>query len=1361
MARHFGKAHRALALLAALGLPAMAQAQTVVFPRNVTFKDKDPGGFFLGGNAFLTATGSSATGNATTGASIVTGTAIDANGSGTLRLTNATSDPQQAGYAIDNSTFDTPNGFSISFEFFAYGTNSATPADGFTVFLVDGVDTTPGSGFKIGGFGGSLGYAPRTQGATVEPGVTKGYLGIGIDEYGNYGIPSEGKTGGYPGQAADALLKNAVSLRGPFDKTDPVARAKGYAYLAGSNSLPFNLAVGTANTNATTKGSRITDPTNAGYRKAYINVIPFTENGKIIYKITVRIQNGQNVATAVNNFTVVDPPQTLRVGFGASTGGSNSIHEIRGLAIVQAPIAIDDNAQTRYGQSVVIGILNNDLNGGGAAIDPATVDLDPSTISSVNTTNGTKTVVRDASYTVPGKGTFTVDNNGVVTFAALSTFSGTVSIPYTVLNLNQNLSNLGNINVIVTGADVQTVVSGPTAVNPGTMTSYTVTTTNNGQETATNVRPTLTLPAGFTVFGTLPAGATSAVAGGVTTITFGPTTLTAQQGVTNSVQVTAPTATGSYALTSNYTYPTGAVVPDAVITNNTSTLNVTVQGAANIASVCAVPGKDGPMTLDQNSQPNTYYTGVTATSGSQTITVGTTPTGNTATPIAKGDMLLIIQMQGATITTTNDNTYGTVTGTPTAGKYEYAVAASTVSNTGSLTLAGKLANAYTANTSGNTFQVIRIPQYSTLTVSGTVTGPAWNGATGGVLALEVVGATSFNANSSLNMDGKGFRGGVATTNTQTTGASTSNFVSATGGSYALKGEGIAGTPINFNATNSYNTYAGGSYSRGNAATAGGGGIRSNVRTFFGGGGGGANGGDGGVAQYGGTGMNGTGGQNGNAAPSTSQLYLGGGGGAGATSETSPLLSSGGAGGGIIVLRSGSITNAATISANGTSASNNTSTTKRYSGGGGGAGGTLFVNAANGLTNITATVNGGNGGTSQSDGDGGGGGGGAVISNGAFGSATRDGGTSTNGIDGINGDNARIQNAPLRTDCTPALATALRTTTPNVTRSTNMSASYVYTVSNTGGGITGLTASPALATNGTNLFKYASMSSVVVRLADGTSQTLATTDYTVTNTGTSTPKFTLASGYVVPSGASVAFTFVASVDNAAVTGTAYGSNAAGTYLDPQRTTTTGTTATPAYTSGTGTADVVTIVAPLPVQLTKFTAVAVGADAVLSWTTAQEVNNHHFEVERSLDGHVFESVGTVAGHGTTTLTSGYGFTDAGASIHTTGLLYYRLRQVDYDGQASFSPVQTVRFRYTAGASNVGLYPNPATSSTTLDLSALPAGDYTVQVLETTGRLVRSGTYQPGQHALPLDGLATGTYFVKVQGASFNLVLPLSKQ
>ena len=1326
VAAQIGQASRSLVALAALGLPLLAQAQTASFPRNASFTDNNASGFTLGGSAFLTAKNSSAAG----------GIALDASGSGALRLTDAIGN--QAGYAIDNSIFSTPNGFSISFEFFSYGSTSTTnnvitPADGFSVFLVDGANTNPLAGeFKIGGTGGSLGYAANTNTTPANPGVTKGYLGIGLDEYGNYSNPTEGRNGG-PG-----FVSNVVALRGDYSSN--------YNYLTGTSITSGTTVTSTLGTTLTVAGTtRTTTPTNANYRKAYINVVPTTTNGVTLYKITIRIQNGQAVTTAINSFTVTNPPATLRIGFGASTGGSNAIHEIRGLAIVQAPIAVDDNAKTPYNKPVTFSVLANDLNGGGANIAPATVDLNPGTIG------------RDNSYTVPGQGTFAVDDAGIVTFTPIGSFSGTVSIPYTVQNQNDDISNLGTITVVVTGADVETVVSGPTTVNPGTTTSYAVTTTNNGVETATNVTPTLTLPTGATY-----------VSGGTrngSTVSFPQVTLAAGQSATSSVTIIWPTA-GSYALTSSYAYPSGAVVPDAVATNNSSTLAVTVGGSANIAGVCAVPGKDGPATLGAGTTPNTYYAGVATAADKQTLTVSTTPTGSAA-PIATGDILLLMQMQGATMSTANNATYGTVSAA-TAGTYEYAVAAGPVSTTGSLALARPLTNTYTYTASTSTsipfqqFQVIRIPQYSALTVSGAVTGLAWNGSTGGVLALEVAGAAMFNPGASLTMDGKGFRGGVAITN-GSDGAN-SDYLSSTADSYSSKGEGIGGSPFQVYSNNAassggpltYQDYAGGSYARGQAANGGGGGNR--VGGYSPGGGGGANGGTGGTGQGDGNGTNTTtslGGDGGSAVtivPATS-LYLGGGGGGGVNSTTTFLPSSGSTGGGIIILRAGTASGTATISANGSSGQ----ALANGGGGGGGAGGTVVLNAAS-LATLTVNASGGNGGNSSSNGNGGGGGGGAIFSNTAVSSsAATAGANGTGAADGTTNASTTIGGA-----CLPALTTVLRTTVPNVLRSSMMQTTYAYTVSNTGGGITGLAASPNLAAVGgaAGLFTYASMASAVMQLTDGTSKTLvAGTDYTVSSPGSSTPTFTLAAGSVVPSGASVVFTFVATITNAAVTGTAYGSNAVSTYLNPQRTTATATLAAPAYTSTGSSADVVTIVVPLPVQLTRFVAVAVGPDALLNWETAQEVNNHHFEVERSLDGTTFASIGLVAGKGNSLVASTYYYTDAGASARTADVLYYRLRQVDYDGESSFSPVQTVRFRH-AGAS-VALYPNPATSAATLDLSQLPAGDYTVQVFETTGRLVQRATYQAGKHVLSLESLPTGTYFVKVQGTSLNTVLPLIKQ
>src|SRR3979411_56566 len=147
------------------------------------------------------------------------------------------------------------------------------------------------------------------------------------------------------------------------------------------------------------------------------------------------------------------------------------------------------------------------------------------------------------------------------------------------------------------------------------------------------------------------------------------------------------------------------------------------------AGGCATPGRDGTATL--TGVINTYYPGsATATATSTTITLGAA-TG-AATPIAIGDLVLVIQMQDAGINSTNTGAYGDgVAGDPAtgwtalnnAGLYEYAVATSAVPLAGgSLTISGALINTYTqaapTPTQGQRdFQVIRVPQYVAATLT--------------------------------------------------------------------------------------------------------------------------------------------------------------------------------------------------------------------------------------------------------------------------------------------------------------------------------------------------------------------------------------------------------------------------------------------------------------------------------------------------------------------------------------------------------------------------------------------------------------------------------------------------------------------
>ena len=194
------------------------------------------------------------------------------------------------------------------------------------------------------------------------------------------------------------------------------------------------------------------------------------------------------------------------------------------------------------------------------------------------------------------------------------------------------------------------------------------------------------------------------------------------------------------------------------------------------------------------------------------------------------------------------------------------------------------------------------------------------------------------------------------------------------------------------------------------------------------------------------------------------------------------------------------------------------------------------------------------------------------------------------------------------------------------------------------------------------------------------------------------------------------------------------------------------------------------APLPVVLTSFTAQAAGTAAQLAWTTATELANAYFEVERSTSGQPndFVALGRIAGKGTTAVTTAYQFVDRGANA-AGALVYYRLRQVDQDGTSTYSPVRVVLFGQSlAGA--LSLYPNPSAGSTdtNLDLSSLPTtATYQVHLLDATGRTVRQWSL-PGGQAQPLDvaGLANGTYLLLVSGnradgSTLRQVLHLTKE
>ena len=176
------------------------------------------------------------------------------------------------------------------------------------------------------------------------------------------------------------------------------------------------------------------------------------------------------------------------------------------------------------------------------------------------------------------------------------------------------------------------------------------------------------------------------------------------------------------------------------------------------------------------------------------------------------------------------------------------------------------------------------------------------------------------------------------------------------------------------------------------------------------------------------------------------------------------------------------------------------------------------------------------------------------------------------------------------------------------------------------------------------------------------------------------------------------------------------------------------------------------APLPVELSVFTATAEGNRTVrLAWATASEKNSQAFEVERSLDGTGFERIGTVAAAGSSSALRSYELLDTKLP-NGAAMLYYRLRQMDLDGTFNYSPVRAVALKAAAGLS---LYPNQATTGTMLT-GALPST--VVTVYDALGRLVTSATANAaGTASLTLPvGLPTGVYVVRAGAQALRLTV-----
>ncbi len=165
--------------------------------------------------------------------------------------------------------------------------------------------------------------------------------------------------------------------------------------------------------------------------------------------------------------------------------------------------------------------------------------------------------------------------------------------------------------------------------------------------------------------------------------------------------------------------------------------------------------------------------------------------------------------------------------------------------------------------------------------------------------------------------------------------------------------------------------------------------------------------------------------------------------------------------------------------------------------------------------------------------------------------------------------------------------------------------------------------------------------------------------------------------------------------------------------------------------------------LPTELLHFDAEKSNSEVHVSWSTASEVNNDYFVVERSSDALNFEPISYLSGAGTSISTINYSYIDA---YPLSGVSYYRLRQVDFDGTAKIYGPKMVKFDHDAG----GFTLNSAYTfedELNISVSNPDKTDYMIVLLDAKGQLVMDHQSSNEIEVIDISSLSTGVYFVKI--------------
>ncbi|NLI58389.1 MAG: T9SS type A sorting domain-containing protein, partial [Clostridium sp.] len=186
-------------------------------------------------------------------------------------------------------------------------------------------------------------------------------------------------------------------------------------------------------------------------------------------------------------------------------------------------------------------------------------------------------------------------------------------------------------------------------------------------------------------------------------------------------------------------------------------------------------------------------------------------------------------------------------------------------------------------------------------------------------------------------------------------------------------------------------------------------------------------------------------------------------------------------------------------------------------------------------------------------------------------------------------------------------------------------------------------------------------------------------------------------------------------------------------------------------------------PLPVELISFSAECNDNNEVmLSWSTASEINNDYFEIQRSTQGIAWEVIARVQGAGFSNIILDYDYLDREKPNTTT---YYRLRQIDYDGSSKLSDIIQIRCENNMEKPVISVYPNPFTSSFNIEFENWDLNFAEIELLDITSRTIKKwnleNTLPNFIYEVNLSNLNPAMYMLKIKTSEGVIMRKIEKQ